>query len=75
MWCVSLCVVVWCVWCVWCVLRGLARGKTPVCRLKTPPCVVQNVPVYAGTTRTCGETCARFASIHGDVLNVHTEVF
>ena len=27
----------------------------------------------AGTTRTCFNTCARGASIHGDVLNVHTE--
>ena len=42
---------------------------------------VQNVPVYAGTTRTCVETCARgagthgdvFERSHGDVLNPHTE--
>ena len=26
---------------------------------------VQNVPVYAGTTRTCRNTCARVAGIHG----------
>ena len=34
---------------------------------------IQNVPVYAGTTRTCVETCARGAGTHGDVLNPHTE--
>ena len=27
------------------------------------------------TTRTCGNTCARGAGTHGDVLNLHTEVF
>ena len=36
---------------------------------------IQNVPVYAGTTRTCVETCARGAGTHGDVLNVHTGTF
>ena len=36
---------------------------------------VRNVPVYAGTTRTCWKACARVAGIHGDVLSVHTEVF
>ena len=48
-----------------------------------PPCVdserprvyVENVPVCTGTTRTCFNTCARGAGIHGDVLNVHTEAF
>ena len=34
---------------------------------------IQNVAVYAGTTRTCVETCARGAGTHGDVLNPHTE--
>ena len=34
---------------------------------------IQNVPVYAGTTRTCVSTCARGAGTHGDVLNLHTE--
>ena len=28
-----------------------------------------------GTTRTCGNTCARGAGTHGDVLNLQTEVF
>ena len=36
---------------------------------------IQHVPVYAGTTRTCSNTCARGAGTHGDVLNVHTEAF
>ena len=36
---------------------------------------VQNVVVHAGTTRTCVSTCTRGAGIHGDVLNVHAEVF
>ena len=48
-----------------------------------PPCVdstrlhmsVQNVPVCTGTTRTCFNTCARGAGMHGDVSNVHTEAF
>ena len=34
---------------------------------------IQNVPVYAGTTRTCVSTRARGAGTHGDVLNLHTE--
>ena len=34
---------------------------------------IQNVSVYAGTTRTCVETCTRGAGTHGDVLNPHTE--
>ena len=46
-WCVvSVCgVCAWCVLCVCgvvcvcCVWRGLARGKNPVCRFKTSPCV------------------------------------
>ena len=28
-----------------------------------------------GTTRTCVTTCGRGAGTHGDVLNLHTEVF
>ena len=62
LWCVMLCCVVSCgaVWCVVCV------------RPNRPRVHVQNVSVYAGTTRTCVETYARSASIHGDVLNVHT---
>ena len=58
-WCV--CLVCVCL-CVWCAVRV------------APPCI-QNVPVYAGTTRTCASTCARGAGKHGDVLNVHTEAF
>ena len=55
----------------------------PSLPLPLPPCVrpnrprvyVQNVPVFAGTTRTCSNTCARGAGTHGDVLNVHTGTF
>ena len=47
----------------------------PVCGFKTSPCARSNVHVCTGTTRTCFNTCARGAGIHGDVLNVHTEVF
>ena len=36
---------------------------------------VQNVSVYAGTTRTCVSTWTRGASTHGDVLNAHTGAF
>ena len=50
------------------------RGK-PVFGFKVPRVYIQNVPVYAGTTRTCVETCARGAGTHGDVLNVHTGTF
>ena len=42
---------------------------------KKPPCVDSNVPVCTGTTRTCVTTCGRGAGTHGDVLNLHTEVF
>ena len=42
---------------------------------KRLPVYVQNVPVCTGTTRTCVTTCGRGAGTHGDVLNLHTEVF
>ena len=48
--------------------RGLARRKN----LRV---WIQNVPVCTGTTRTCVTTCGRGAGTHGDVLNLHTEVF
>ena len=83
MWCVSLCVVVWlcvCVVCVvWCgvvclCVARLGTRKNPPCVGSTRPRVyIQYVSVYAGTTRTCWNTCARDAGIHGDVLNAHTE--
>ena len=67
-WCVSLwswccwwswcCCWSWCVFCVW--LQKRLRMY------------IQNVPVYAGTARTCVETCVCGAGTHGDVLNVHT---
>ena len=51
--------------------------------LPSHPCVrpknlrvqIQNVSVCTGTTPACGNTCARGAGAHGDVLNLHTEVF
>ena len=52
--------------------------NTPSPRVSTqtrPHMYVQNVAVCTGTTRTCFNTCARNAGIHGDVLNVHTEAF
>ena len=48
--------------------------NTPSARVSTqtrPHMYVQNVPVCTGTTRTCFNTCARCAGIHGDVLNVY----
>ena len=42
---------------------------------KRPRVYVQKVPVCAGTTPACGNTCARGAGTHGDVLNPHTGVF
>ena len=81
-WCVSLWswswLLSWCCWCgpvcLMCVLRHAEKTwKKPVCGFKKRLRVyIQNVPVYAGTTRTCVSTCARGASTHGDVLNVHT---
>ena len=57
----SPCGVVCCgvVWCVW------IQKRLRVC--------IQNVPVYADTTRTCVSTCARGARTHRDVLNLHTK--
>ena len=54
-----------------------------VCPSKKKPCVnpqrllvyIQHVPVCTGTMRTCWNTCALDAGIHGDVLNVHKEAF
>ena len=65
-WLVLCCVSVWLwLWCVVCVCG--------VCKVQNALRVyVQNVPVCTGTTPACGNTCARGASTHGDVLNVHT---
>ena len=72
---VLVCLVVCVLWCV-CVVVVVCPIKTHVCPSKTSPCVpFKNVPVYAGTTRTCVSTCARGARTRGDVLNAHTEVF
>ena len=46
-----------------------------VIRSKRLRVYVQNVPVFAGTTRTCVSTCARGAGTHEDFLNVHMEAF
>ena len=75
-WCV-LCVR--CDVCVVCVWRGLARGKKPVCRFKTSPCVgskrfrvcLQNAHVEH-MRAFCRYTRKRFEPTHGDVLNLHT---
>ena len=81
---VSLCLclrVVWCVWCVWyvvcvvCVVCGVCGVVSAWHAEKNLRVQVQNVPVCTGTTRTCVTTCARGAGTHGDVLNLHTEVF
>ena len=58
-----------------CVLRHVEKHvkKTRVWIQKRLRVCIQNVPVYAGTTRTCVSTCARGAGTHGDVLNLHTE--
>ena len=72
---VVLLVVVVCVWCVCvCVCCGtLKKREKSICLQTRLRVYSQNVPFYAGTTRTCVETCARGAGTHGDVLNVHTE--
>ena len=49
-------------------LPRVSVSKTSVCRFKT-------APVCTGTTPACGNTCARGAGTHGDVLNLQTEVF
>ena len=50
----------------------MKTSPPPVCPLNTRPHMyVENVPVCTGTTRTCFNTCARCAGIHGDVFNVH----
>ena len=72
------CVVVSSCVCVWCgvVCRVVWHAENPVCRLKNALRVyIQNVPVYAGNTRTCFSACARGASTHGDVLNLRSEAF
>ena len=64
-----------CVCAVWCMWRGLARGKPLVCKLKTSSCESsKRLRVYQQNARMCS-TCARFASTHGGVLNLHTETF
>ena len=61
--------------CVWRVLGEGRRGEDCVYVQNAPRVYKQNVSVYAGTTPACGNTCGRGAVTHGDVLNVHMEVF
>ena len=56
-----LCLVLWSSCC--CVVVFTLK-KNRVC--------IQNVPVYAGTTRKRVSTCSLGAGKRGDVLNVHT---
>ena len=58
--CVCVCVCVRC--------GTLKNVKNPCVRSKRLRVYIQNVPVFAGTTRTCVSTCARGAGAHGDVL-------
>ena len=55
------------------------RGQILVSRTDDdplPPRVwIQNVPVCTFKTSPCFNTCVRGAGTHGDVLNLHTEVF
>ena len=44
------------------------RGQILVSRTDDDPLWIQNVPVCTGTTRTCFNTCALGAGIHGGVL-------
>ena len=64
--CVSVCVSVCVVWC--------GTLKTPCVDSKRFPCVDSKRPRVCGQhAHTCFNMCARVASIHGDVLNLHTE--
>ena len=74
-WCV--CWVVWCLRCAVCAVCGAAwhAENTSECRFKTSPCVgSKRIRVYRQNARMLN-TCARFAGIHGCVLNLHTETF
>ena len=63
--------------CLVCVCCGTLkkRGKNRIWLQERLRVYIQNVSVYAGTTRTCVSTCARGADTHGDVFNVHTGTF
>ena len=52
------------------------RLTTTLPLTRAPRVYIQNVPVNAGTTRTCVSTCVRGASMHGDVIEcTHGDVF
>ena len=55
--------------CAWCVV---AAAVVVCCVVWKKPCVgSKRLRVYQQNARMCS-TCARFASTHGDVLNLHT---
>ena len=55
---------------------SLLSPLSPVCPSKKPPCVDSKTsPCVPAPRPACGNTCARGAGTHGDVLNLHTEVF
>ena len=54
--------------CVCCGTLKKKRGKTRIWLQKRLRVYIQNVTVYAGTTRTCVETCARGAGANGGVF-------
>ena len=69
-----------CVCGVWCVWRGLARGKTTVCRFTTSLCRSKTLlcmpakRAYVFNMRAfCRYKRKRFEPTHADVLNLHTE--
>ena len=61
--CLVLCVVLWCA-----VSSCVRVGAGVQCPKRT------RLRVYCQNARTCS-ICGRFASAHGDILNVHTEGF
>ena len=75
--CVFVCGCWLCTWWWWSVRCGTL--KNPCVDSKRLRVYIQNVPVYAGNTRTCVSTCAsgagtrgRIERTHGDVSSGHT---
>ena len=71
------CGAVLCVWCCGvcvCAVRCVVCDtlKNPVCRFKVLVCTFNTSPCVPAPRAHMVYTCARSASIHGDVLNVHT---
>ena len=64
-----------CAWRVLCVRCGVCGVCGAAWHAENHPCVgSKRLRVYRQNARMCS-TCARFASTHGSVLNVHTETF